>query len=105
MYVTTAMTSEPIALMLVEQPLMAAINPHPLILLTDQVLMTHRENRATAFNFVYAWFCSSLFALSIASSSGSVSILSFGSGCFGAGRLAISKSRKRFVAACGQARP
>jgi hypothetical protein len=43
MYVTTAMTSEPIALMLVEQPSMAAINPDPLILLTDQVLMTHRS--------------------------------------------------------------
>ena len=55
-------------------------------------------NRATAFQGVYAWFYSS-FALSIASSSGSVNILSFGSGCFGAGRLAIRKSRKCFVAA------
>ena len=48
-----------------------------------------RVNRAAAFQGVYAWFCSS-FALSIASSSGSVSSVFFGSGCFGVGRLAMS---------------
>ena len=58
-----------------------------------------RVNRATAFQGVCACILLSLLALSIASSSGSVSSLFFGSGCFGAGRLAIRKSRKCFVAA------
>jgi hypothetical protein len=55
----------------------------------------------SAFTTDYAENCKldALFSLNIASSSGSVSLLSFCSGCFGAGRLAIRKSRKCFVAA------
>ena len=58
-----------------------------------------RVNRATAFQGVCGCVLLSLLALSIASSSGSVGSVLFGSGCFGAGRLAIRKSRKCFVAA------
>ena len=56
-----------------------------------------RANRATAFQGVCACALLCLLSLSIASSSGRVSSVLFGSGCFGAGRLAIKKSRKCFV--------